>query len=165
MVSGILIPEIILEEIVSDGREMELRSAEAAGFLVGVYDRHTKMILILEGRRKRPRITLPPYEPDLVNLIHRIAYIPRDLNAAIALMNNDIRTRFTSFAPAIVSYHTQESDKWSQQDEYRTRRYNIALNLGGIKYAHLLYSFEQGKPFVRDGFGKDIPVSILTTLK
>ena len=163
MVREIVIPEIILEEIVSDGIEEGLRSAEASGVLIGVYDGSIDRILISERRRKAPRITFHTDEPDLANLIHRLMYIPIKLYAMIAVMKNDRRTRRMGLTPAIVTYHTQESDEWPQRDENRAREYNNHLSKADIKYARLLYSFEQEKPFVRDGYGINIPVIINKT--
>ena len=163
MVEGIDIPEIFLEEIVSDGRKEKLRSVEAAGILIGVYDGSIDKILILERRRKAPRITFHTDEPNLANLIHRFMYIPRNLIAIRAMIKNDGRTRRMRLTPAVVTYHTQESDEWSQKDENRARVYNNVARLVDVKYAHLLYSFEQEKPFVRDDYGNNIPISILRT--
>jgi len=163
MVREIVIPERFLDEIASDGIKEEARNAEASGVLIGNYDDSIDLIIVLERRRQAPRLTMPTDERSLANLIHQYRYLPRNSNAIIAMNKNDVRTRSMGLTPAVVTYNTQNSDEWSQKDENRAREYHNRLSRSDIKYAHLLYSFDQEKPFVRDGYGNNISVTIIKT--
>ena len=141
MVSKIIVPGSILEEITHDGKREAMRNREARGTLVGFYDQGEDSIVTERRYAVVPKVASRSRLNKILDLGKLILH-PSTYRSGYWIFFYQESIKRGGKTPAQVEYHTHPRGSWSDED-LRTAR--LGRNARDIKYASLLYIVESGE--------------------